>query len=146
MRRTLLTLILAGIICTPAAAADYAWPVVKVVDGDTVKVDASADMPPELASINVRLRGVDTPETWRPKCDGERKAGGAATAFVKRRIAEAGRIVVRDPEWGKFGGRVIADLILDGRALSDLLIKTGHGRPYAGGKRAGWCDERRDSR
>ena len=74
------------------------------------------------------------------------KAGRAATAFVKRRIAGAERIVVRDPEWGKYGGRVIAGLVLDGRALSDLLIETGHGRPYAGGRRSGWCDERRDPR
>ena len=127
-------------VAADAVAADYTWPVVRVVDGDTVQVDASADMPPELASIRVRLRGADTPETWRPKCDSERKAGRAATAFVKRRIAEAERIVVRDPEWGKFGGRVIANLILDGRTLSDLLIEAKHGRPYTGDKRAGWCD------
>ena len=123
-----------------AVAADYTWPVVRVVDGDTIQVDASADMPPELAAIRVRLRGVDTPETWRPKCDSERKAGRAATAFLKLRIAEAERIVVRDPEWGKFGGRVLANLILDGRTLSDLLIEAEHGRPYSGDKRAGWCD------
>ena len=125
----------------PAVAADYVWPVVRVVDGDTIQVDASADMPPELASVRVRLRGADTPETWRPKCDRERKAGEAATAFVKRKIAEAERIVVRDPEWGKFGGgRVIANLVLDSQLLSGLLIEAGHGRPYDGGKRVGWCD------
>ena len=123
-----------------AVAADYAWPVVKVIDGDTVQVDASRDMPPELGSIRVRLRGADTPETWRPKCESERAGGKAATAFVKRRIAEAERIVVCDPEWGKFGGRVVANLMLDGRTLSDLLIEAGHGRPYDGGKRTGWCD------
>ena len=116
---------------------DYAWSVVKVIDGDTVKVDASADMPPQLASILVRLRDVDTPETWRPKCDSELQAGRAATAFVKHRIAEAERIVVRDPKWGKYGGRVVANLMLDDQTLSDLLIKAGHGRPYDGGKRAG---------
>lgn len=127
-------------VAANAVAADYTWPVVRVVDGDTIQVDASADMPPELASIRVRLRGADTPETWRPKCDNERKAGTAATVFVKRRIAEAERIVVRDPEWGKFGGRVLANLILDGRTLSDLLIKAEHGRPYSGDKRTGWCD------
>ena len=49
-------------IALPAGAADYAWPVVRVVDGDTVAVDASNDFPPELADLKVRLRGVDTPE------------------------------------------------------------------------------------
>ena len=33
----------------------YRWPIVKVIDGDTIKVDASGDFPPELATLNVRL-------------------------------------------------------------------------------------------
>ena len=131
---------LAAMYTLPADAADYIWPVVRVVDGDTVKVDASADMPPELASVLVRLRGADTPETWRPKCDRELQAGRAATAFVEHRIATASRIVVRNPKWGKYGGRVVANLILDGRTLSGLLIEAKHGRPYSGEKRTGWCD------
>ena len=55
----------ASLLAAPLSAADYSWPVVRVVDGDTVKVDASADLPPELASLSVRLRGVDTPEKGR---------------------------------------------------------------------------------
>ena len=85
------------LLIVPAAAADYEWPVVRVIDGDTIEVDASADMPPELASVRVRLRGVVAPETWKPKCEGERRAGEAATAFVERQIAEARRVLVRDP-------------------------------------------------
>ena len=120
--KTIFAIMLAAALPAMALAADYAWPVVRVIDGDTVKVDASADMPPELASVYVRLRGVDTPETWQPKCDSELEAGKAATAFVKHRIAKAAHIVVRDPKWGKFGGRVVANLILDGQTLSDLLV------------------------
>ena len=133
---SLTTLIL---LTTPVFAADYKWPVMRVIDGDTVEVDASTDLPPELATIRVRLRDADIPETWRPKCDSERKAGRAATAFVKRTIATAGSLIVRNPSWGKYGGRVIADLILDGRSLSAMLIEAGHGRPYDGGKRGSWC-------
>ena len=110
-----------------------------VIDGDTVEVDASSDMPPELVSIRVRLRAVDTPETWRPKCEAERQAGEAATAFTKAAIAKAGNVIVRDPTWDKWGGRVVASLILDGQALSQTLIAAGHGRPHDGGKRKGWC-------
>ena len=122
-------------------AADYEWPVVRVVDGDTVQVDASADMPPELASVAVRLRGVDTPEKGRrAKCEAERQAGQAATVFTEAAIADADIVIVRDPSWGKWGGRVVAALILDGEPLSRRLIEAGHGRPYAGGKRAGWCE------
>ena len=124
-----------------AQAADYSWPVVRVVDGDTVKVDARADLPPELASLSVRLRGVDTPEKGRrAKCNAERQAADAATAFAEEAIGKAADIVVRDPKWGKWGGRVIADLVLDGSLLSSALIETGHGRAYNGGRRGGWCE------
>lgn len=124
-----------------ARAGDYGWPVVRVIDGDTVAVDASSDMPPELASVSVRLRGVDTPEKGgRAKCDTERTAGQAATAFTTDALAVAESVFVRDPAWGKWGGRVIADLIVDGRSLSAALIETGHGRPYDGGRRGSWCE------
>ena len=127
--------------CTPALAADYEWPVLRVVDGDTVVVDASADLPPELARLSVRLRGVDTPEKGhRAKCESEREAGKAATAFTEAAIAEARQILVRDPKWGKYGGRVLADLILDGRSLAEELIAARHGRVYDGGRRGSWCD------
>ena len=125
-----------------AGAADYAWPVVRVIDGDTVAVDASADMPPELADVKVRLKDVDTPEKGgRAKCDEERDAGQAATAFTEKAVNEAAAIVVRDPKWGKWGGRVVADLMLDGRSLSAWLIAAGHGRAYDGGRRGSWCTQ-----
>ncbi len=130
----------ACLLAPPLSAADYAWPVTRVIDGDTVKVDAGADLPPELASLSVRLRGVDTPEKGRrAKCEAERRAAAAATAFAEAAIGRARRIVVRDPAWGKWGGRVIADLVLDGASLSAALLEAGHGRPYGGGKRKGWC-------
>ena len=133
-------LALCACTCATALAADYAWPIVRIVDGDTVAVDASTDLPPELARLNVRLRGVDTPEKGgRAKCPFERQAGQAATAFTETAIAKALHILVRDPEWGKWGGRVVADVILDGRSLSAVLIATGHCRPYSGGRRGSWC-------
>ena len=55
--------------------------------------------------------------------------------FVKRRLAEAGRDLVRDPVWGKWGDRIVACLVLDGKPQSKILIEVGHGRTYHGGKR-----------
>ena len=128
------------LLTTPALAADYDWPVVRIIDGDTVAIDASADMPPELANLSVRLRGVDTPEKGdRAKCATEREAGQAATAFTIAAIEDARRILIRNPKWGKYGGRLIADLILDGRSLAAQIITAGHGRAYDGGRRGGWC-------
>ena len=71
----------------------------------------------------------------------ERAAGLAATAFTEAAIARATVIVTRDPEWGKWGGRVIAELVLDGHSLTTDLIVFGHGRAYDGSKRDSWCPE-----
>ncbi len=139
MRRCAIAVALAVALPGPAAGGDYDWPVVRVIDGDTVQVDAGADMPPELASLAVRLRGVDTPETGKPKCESERRAGEAATAFTKVSLAKAGSALVRNPSWGKFGGRVVANIVLDGETLSAMLIAAGHGRPHSRGRRRGWC-------
>ena len=113
----------------------------RIVDGDTLRVDAGADMPGELAAISVRLRGIDTPEKGgRAKCESERARGQAATAFTAEAIEAAARIVIRDPEWGKWGGHVIADVLLDGRSLAAALLEAGHARPYDGGRRGSWCE------
>lgn len=118
----------AALCAPPARSADYLWPVTRVIDGDTVKVDASANLPPELANLSVRLRGVDTPGIGRyAKCPSEEAAGRVATDFTKAQIWKARRIVVRNPKWGSFGGRVIADLVLDGISLSAALIEGGYG-------------------
>ncbi len=118
----------AALCAPPARGADYLWPVTRVIDGDTVKVDASANLPPELANLSVRLRGVDTPGIGRyAKCPSEEAAGRVATDFTKAQIWKARRIVVRNPKWGSFGGRVIADLVLDGISLSAALIEGGYG-------------------
>ena len=127
-------------VASPARADEYRWPIVRVVDGDALKVDAGADMPASLARLSVRIRGVDTPETHRPKCDAERRAGRAATAFVKAAVARTVAIVIRNPKWGRYGGRVVASVDIDGRSLAALLIEAGHGRPYDGGRREGWCE------
>ena len=117
----------------------YRWPIVKVIDGDTLKVDARGDFPPELAMLNVRLRGVDTPEKGgHAKCEAERRAGRAATAFTAAAVA-GGVVTIRNLAWGKYGGRVLADVSVDGRLIADRLIIAGFGRAYDGGKRKLWC-------
>ena len=117
----------------------YRWPIVRVIDGDTIEVDAGADMPPELARLSVRLRGVDTPEKGgRAKCDAERRAARAATAFTAAAVAGGG-VTFRNLAWGTWAGRVLADVFVDGRSLADRLIIEGHGRAYDGGRRVPWC-------
>jgi len=41
---------------------------------------------------------------------------------------------------GKYAGRVVAEVILDGgENLADKIIQQGLGREYHGGRREGWC-------
>jgi endonuclease YncB( thermonuclease family) len=40
----------------------------------------------------------------------------------------------------KYGGRVLGDVIIDGKKLSELLIANGHARPYFGEKKESWCN------
>lgn len=58
---------------------------------------------------------------------------------VRQRKPRAGRIVVRNPAWGRHGGRAIADLRLDGQSLSAALIAAGHGRAYRRGQPENRC-------
>ena len=118
----------------------YEWPVEFIVDGDTLRVDASADFPPELANLLVRLRGIDAPGYGRlGKCDAERALGHDAAIFVAEAVGGAERVVMRNLEWGKWGGRVIADVEIDGRSLAGLVLDAGLARAYDGGPRGGWC-------
>lgn len=132
--------LVASLAALPVYAAEYRWPVTRVVDGDTIEVDLPG-LPPELARVKVQVRGVDAPETaTTAKCPKERKAGEAAADLTKALIAGADEVTIRDPVWDKWGGRIQADVLIDGRLLARALIEAGHGRPYQGGKREGWCE------
>jgi endonuclease YncB( thermonuclease family) len=114
----------------PAMAADemrYAWPVIGIKDGDTLTVNLPG-LPPALNPVAVRLRSVDTPESGgRAKCAGERKLAERATHFTRQAIAAARSIEFRQPSWDKYGGRIDADVWVDGKLLSDQLIAAGAG-------------------
>ena len=134
----IITLALA--LAAQAAAFEQRVParVTRVLDGDTVKVEARV-WPGLIAQTNVRVRGVDTPEIRRPKCgEYERRRGRAARDFVRGVIGE--QVWLVNVTHGKFGRRVVASVLLaDGRDLATLLLATGHALPYRGGRRPKWC-------
>jgi len=150
-----LTLLLAICLLAPFAAqgAEAAkkkriWPgpyqatVARVVDADTIRVVASA-WPGIDVPVSVRLAGIDTPESHRPKCAAERRAGKHATEVVRGMVAKGDAVRLRDVQGGKYAGRVVARLMLlteQGEVdLGQLLITRGLARPYFGGKKADWC-------
>ena len=121
--------------------ATYDAKIVRVNDGDTVVIAAPflpAPLKPELA---VRVYGVDTPEKGhRAQCPSEAQRGEAATAFTKNAVASTQKHQVVLYGWDKFGGRVLGDIILDGRSLRQGLIANGFAREYFGEAKTSWCN------
>lgn len=140
-----IALILAALlIAISAHAADiaaerFSWPVLAVKDGDTLAV-ALPGLPAALNPVAIRVRGIDTPETGgRAKCRVERKLAGRATDFTREAVRRGRVIEFAAPSWDKYGGRVDADVWIDGALLAQRLIDAGLARAYDGGKRRGWC-------
>lgn len=110
-------------------------------DGDTVVIAAPflpAPLKPELA---VRVYGVDTPEKgFRAQCPAEDARGQAATEFTKKAIAASNQRQVVLYGWDKFGGRVLGDILLNGKSLRSMLIQNGFAREYYGEAKQSWCN------
>ena len=122
----------------PAGAPAVPARVVRIVDGDTVEVDARP-WPGQRMRVAVRLAGYDAPEL-RGECAAEREAARAAAAALMRLLPEGAEIRLDGVRPGKFAERMIARVLTaDGRDAVASLLEDGHGRPHAGGRRAGWC-------
>jgi endonuclease YncB( thermonuclease family) len=128
MKKILLTLLLIPCLAvaqkTPKGVT-YDAQIVRINDGDTVVIAAPflpAPLKPELA---VRIFGVDTPEKgFRAQCPQEDARGKAATEFTKSAIEASQKRQVVLYNWDKFGGRVLGDIILDGKSLRQGLLPT----------------------
>lgn len=124
----------------PKNSATYDTQIIRVSDGDTIVISARflpAPLKPELA---VRIYGVDTPEKGhRAQCESERQRGEQASAWTKQLVASGQRFQVTLYGWDKFGGRVLGDILVDGRSVREGLIAAGLGREYYGDKKESWC-------
>lgn len=106
---------------------------VRVVDGDTLDVSC-AGRPVE----RIRLLGVDTPELFSPQCRSEAIRARGARNALRAYTRAAGALTVRRRGTDRYD-RVLARVYADGADLGLMLVTAGHGRPYHGGPRRGWC-------
>ncbi len=133
-------------LATPAIAqktpvgVTYDAKIVRASDGDTVVVEALWIPAPLKKEIAVRVYGVDTPEKGgRAQCPAEDAKGQAASAFTKDLIAKSTKKQYVLYGWDKFGGRVLGDIVLDGKSLRTELIAKGFAREYFGEAKQSWC-------
>ena len=111
--------------------------VLRVIDGDTIVVRARIWLGQDI-DTQVRLDGVDAPEL-KGQCSHERRLAEKARDLIQSHTI-AGVVVLRKIKYGKYAGRVVARVDpIDGKELSQILIRAGLGRAYDGGRRLSWC-------
>lgn len=114
----------------------YQAEVIEIVDGDTIRVSIPLWIDHTLIKT-IRIRGIDTPEL-RSKCHAEKQAAELAKTKLSDLIG--GRTVsLKNVAYGKYAGRVLADIYLDDVNVSDWLIDQDLAIGYGGGKRSSWC-------
>lgn len=119
----------------------YVYKVEKITDGDTIKLDTSKDgsLLKELG-LSVRIYGVDTPEKGsRAKCKKENDLANLATEFTTNLVGKR-EIMLDVKKWDKFGGRIVANVKVEGVDIAQELLKKGLARVYNGEKKKSWCD------
>lgn len=120
-------------------AGDYSWPVLSVLDGDSLKVNLPG-LPDELNPITVRIRGIDAPEAGsKANCSFEADLAIRATELLEA-LLRGGTPVFSAVEPDKYF-RIVATVTVNGENVGDRLIAAHLARAYDGqGARASWCD------
>lgn len=115
------------------ATVDY------IFDGDTFAAYVNLQDDIKI-SVRVRLMNVDTPEI-HGACDREIQQANMARDRLAELIPIGSVVELDGIKDDKYLGRIDAYVkTADGRDVGQVLISEKLGRPYAGGKRAGWCD------
>lgn len=142
MKKLLALLFFVPFIATAQQKAGVTYDVVltRVIDGDTVAFQANWLPDPLKKELSIRVYGVDTPEkSFRAKCPAEAQRGEAATEFTKKLVNSSQKRQVILMDWDKYGGRVLGDIVLDGKSLRQQLIANGFAREYYGEAKTSWC-------
>ena len=108
----------------------------RVVDGDTVDVDIDLGFGIWQMNERVRIMGIDTPES-RTSNKIEKKFGLAAKARLKSLLGPTPVLQTTinkkgEDMKGKFG-RVLGDLLIKDKPVSEIMCQEGHAVAYFGG-------------
>ncbi len=112
----------------------------KNYDGDTITFDIPGIHPLIGKNISVRVRGLDTAEvSTKNKC--EKRVGLYTKEQVAVLLKRAKRVDLLNVSREKYF-RILADVIVDGKSLSENLMNAGLAYAYDGGTKMppNWCD------
>lgn len=137
-----------SIIGSPSWATDCAhdakaFRCVKYVhsyDADTVTFDISNVHLLIGKNISVRVRHVDTPEI-KGKLPCEKEAARTAKRLIENILKNAKRIDLENADKDKYF-RILADVIVDGKTLKEILLKNNLAYSYEGKakQKLNWCN------
>lgn len=120
--------------------------VLRVLDGDTVEIDAKW-LPPGLGDkLKIRFYGLDTPEGYpRAKCTGEYIKSTTAKNLIEEKIKTAKEVLVLYDGWDKYG-RPLGTVYADKVNLNELLVEQKLATKYYGsGPKTDWCKTEADN-
>lgn len=130
------------LLASPAHAQEfYVYKPVKITDGDTIKLDVSKESPMiKKLGLSVRIKGIDTPEKApRAKCKKESELGQQATKFTTELVGNK-ELLLSQVENDHYGGRIVANVKVEGVDIAQELLKKGLAKVYNGKKKKSWCD------
>jgi endonuclease YncB( thermonuclease family) len=104
--------------------------VIKVYDGDTITVAAFLKGDPECYKFQVRLNGIDSPE-MKGSSENEKKHAIISRNALSDQILN--QIITLDVKGNEKYGRLLADVLYNGKNMNEWMVQNGYAVKYDGG-------------
>lgn len=98
------------------------FPVIRVVDGDTLIVDRDG------TEERIRLIGIDTPESVHPDESRNVEYGEIASEFTESKLEDQAVTLEYDVQERDQYGRILAYVYLNGEMFNKTLLEEGHAK------------------
>ncbi|GGM55356.1 hypothetical protein GCM10012275_28130 [Longimycelium tulufanense] len=97
---------------------EYRAAVVRVVDGDTVRLDIDLGMDVHIYDVSCRLEGIDAPEAHTPE-------GRASKLWLANLLRPGTEVCVKTTKADKYG-RYLVKMWLGEQHVNAALVDAGH--------------------
>ncbi|MFN3454702.1 MAG: thermonuclease family protein [Pseudobdellovibrio sp.] len=116
---------------------------IKNYDGDTLTFDIPNTHPLLGKKISIRVAHLDTPEI-KGKLPCEKNAARIAQNLIENLLKNAKTINLENVQRDKYF-RILADVVVDGRSVKEVLMKNNLAYGYEGGtkQKVDWCQNLR---